>query len=153
MANSDVRSFSLGAYEKKLNVKGWRTLFLNIYFFLFFFKTFLATSHSIWDFSFLTRDGTNAPCLGSSVQSVTQLCPTLCHPMDCSQSSLSITNPWSLLKLTSVESVRLLSLLILCQLLLFLPSTFQLSGSFTMSQFFASCGQILEVQLQHHSFQ
>ena len=40
----------------------------------------------------------------SSVQfsSVTQSCPTLCHPMNCSHpmmASLSITNSWSLLRL------------------------------------------------------
>ena len=38
--------------------------------------------------------------------SVTQLCPTLCNPMDCShQASLSFTNSLSLLKLMSIESV------------------------------------------------
>ena len=35
---------------------------------------------------------------------VSQLCPTLCNPMDCS-TSLSITNSWSLLKLMSIELV------------------------------------------------
>ena len=35
----------------------------------------------------------------SQFNSVTQLCPTLCDPMDCSMpASLSITNSWSLLK-------------------------------------------------------
>ena len=40
------------------------------------------------------------------------------------QASLSITNSWSLLKLMSIESVMPLNHLILCCLLLFLPSIF-----------------------------
>ena len=56
------------------------------------------------------------------------------------QASLSITNPQSLLKLMSIESVMLSNHLILCHPLLLLPS-FPASGSFQMSQFFASGGQ------------
>ena len=38
--------------------------------------------------------------------SVTQLCRTLCDPVDCSMpASLSFTISWSFLKLTSIESV------------------------------------------------
>ena len=45
--------------------------------------------------------------------------------MDCStQASLSITNSWSLLKLTSIESVMPSNHLILCHPLLLLPSVF-----------------------------
>ena len=44
--------------------------------------------------------------------------------MDCSQASLSITNPWSLLKLMSFESVMPANHLILCLLLLLPPSIF-----------------------------
>ena len=40
------------------------------------------------------------------------------------QGSLSITNSWSLLKLLSIESVMLANHLILCHLLLLLPSIF-----------------------------
>ena len=60
----------------------------------------------------------------SSVQfsSVTQLCPTLCDSMNRSmQASLSIPNSRSLLKLTSIELVRLSSHLTLCRPLLLLP--------------------------------
>ena len=54
--------------------------------------------------------------------SVTQLCPTLCDPMNwrC-QASLSITNSRSLLKLMSIELVMPSSHLILCRPLLLLP--------------------------------
>ena len=57
--------------------------------------------------------------------SVTQSCPTLCDPMDCSngyQASLSITNSQSLLKLMSIELVMPSNHLILCCPLL-LPSS------------------------------
>ena len=57
--------------------------------------------------------------------SVTQLCPTLCDPMDAAcQASLSITNPQSLLKLMSIESMMPSNHLILCRPFLLLPSIF-----------------------------
>ena len=59
------------------------------------------------------------------------------------QASLFITNSWSLLKLMSIESVMPSNHLILCHPLL-LPS-FPSSGSFPISQFFASGGQIIGV--------
>ena len=73
--------------------------------------------------------------------------------LDCSTlDSLSITNPWSLLKLRSIEMVMPSNHLILCHPLLLLPSIFPsikvfsfiylfFSRSFLMSQFFASGGQ------------
>ena len=57
------------------------------------------------------------------------------------QASLSNNTSWSLLKLMSIESVMPSDHLILCHLLLLLPS-----GSFPKSQFFASGG------LQYWSF-
>ena len=60
----------------------------------------------------------------SPVSSVTQLCLTLCDPMNCSTACLPAnTNSWSLLKLMSVESVMPSSHLIICHPLLFLPPT------------------------------
>ena len=54
--------------------------------------------------------------------SVAQSCPTLCDPMNRSTPGpLSITNSWSSLKLTSIESVIPSSHLILCRPLLLLP--------------------------------
>ena len=65
------------------------------------------------------------PFLLYQLSSVTQSCPTLCDPMDCSTpGSLSITNSQSLLKLMSTESVIPFNHLILCRLLLLLPSIF-----------------------------
>jgi len=59
-------------------------------------------------------------CKGSSqFSSVTQSCPTLCDPMNCS--ILGITNSRSSLKLMSIESVMPSSHLILCRPLLLLP--------------------------------
>ena len=58
----------------------------------------------------------------SQFSSVTQLCLTLCDPMNHSTpGSLSITNSQSSLKLTSIESVMLSNHLILCRRLLLLP--------------------------------
>ena len=54
--------------------------------------------------------------------SVAQSCPTLCDPMNRSTPGLlSITNSWSSLRLTSIESVMPSSHLILCCSLLLLP--------------------------------
>ena len=59
---------------------------------------------------------------------------------------LSIINSWSLLKIMSIESVMPSSYLILCHPLLLLPSwSFPSSGSFPISQFFASGGQSIGV--------
>ena len=57
------------------------------------------------------------------------------------QASLSITNSPSLLKLMSIESVMPSSHLILCRPLPSCLQSFQASGSFPMSQFFASGSQ------------
>ena len=57
--------------------------------------------------------------------SVAQSCPTLCDPMDCSTPGFpAITNSRSLLKFTSMETVMPSNHLILCRLLLLLPSIF-----------------------------
>ena len=57
--------------------------------------------------------------------SVTQLCPTLCNPMNCSMPGfLSFTISQSLLKLTSIELMMPSNHLILYRPLLLLPSIF-----------------------------
>ena len=60
------------------------------------------------------------------------------------QTFLSITNPWSLLKLMSITLVIPSNQLILCHSLL-LPSMFPSIRVFSMSQFFASGGQSIGV--------
>ena len=57
------------------------------------------------------------------------------------QASLSVTNSWSLLKLMFIESVMPSNHLILCHLLLLLPSILPSIRSFPVSQFFTSGGQ------------
>ena len=64
------------------------------------------------------------------------------------QVSLSITNSWSLLKLTSVESVMPSKHFILCSPLLLLPSIFPSIRVFSNE----SVAKVLELQLQHQSF-
>ena len=70
----------------------------------------------------------NATCLTMGCiqfSSVTQLCPTLCNPMDCSmQASLSISNSQSLLKSMSIQSGMPSNHLILYHPCLLLPSIF-----------------------------
>ena len=65
------------------------------------------------------------------------------------QASLSITNSWSSLRVTSIESVMPSSHLILCRPLLLLPPIPTSFRVFSMSQFFAWGSQRLEFQLQH----
>ena len=69
------------------------------------------------------------------------------------QASLSITNSRSLLKLMSIKSLMPSNHLILCCPFLLLPSIFPSIRVFSMSQFFASGSQSIELQLQHQSFQ
>ena len=57
--------------------------------------------------------------------SVTQSCPTLCNPVDCSTTGVcSLTVFQSLFKLMSIETVMPSNHLILCHPLLLLPSIF-----------------------------
>ena len=61
------------------------------------------------------------------------------------QASLSITNSWSLLKCMSIEFVMPSNHLILCPPLLLCLQSFPASGSFPLSQFFASGDQSIGV--------
>ena len=63
--------------------------------------------------------------LKNQFSSVPQSCPTFVTPWTAGpQASLSITNFWSLFKLTSIESVMPSNHLILCHPLFLLPSVF-----------------------------
>ena len=98
-------------------------------------------------------DGLQFPNHQVQFSSVAQLCPTLCDPMIAArQASLSITSSRSSLRLTSIESVMPSSHLILCRPLLLLPpippSIRVFSNESTLHM-----AEVLEFQLQHHSFQ
>ena len=86
--------------------------------------------------------------------SVIRSCLTLCHPMDAAcQTSLSIANSQSLLKLVFTESVMLSNHLILCRPLL-LFSVFNPSQHQGLFQWVSSSHQVAKVlELQHQSFQ
>ena len=74
--------------------------------------------------------------------SVTQLCPTLCHPMNHSTPGLPVHHQLqSPPKPMSIESVMPSNHLILFCPLLLLPAIFPALGSFPVSQLFASVGQ------------
>ena len=81
----------------------------------------------------------------SSVQSLTRVRLFVTPSTAACQASLSITNSQSPPKPTSIESVMTSNHLILCHPLLLLPSIFPASGSFQMSQLFASSGQSIWV--------
>ena len=81
----------------------------------------------------------------SSVQSLSRV-QLIANPWTAvRQVSQSKTNFQSFLKLTCIESVMPCHHLILCCPLLLLPQSFPASGSFQMSQFFASGGQSIGV--------
>ena len=61
------------------------------------------------------------------------------------QASLSVTNSWSLPRLSSIKLVMPFNHLMLCRPLLLLPSIFPSIGSFHMSQLFTSDGQSIGV--------
>ena len=70
--------------------------------------------------------------LANQFSSVTQSCPTLCDPMDCSTPGLPVhPNSWSLLKLLSIEVVMPSNHLLLHCPLLLLPSMFPSSRVFS----------------------
>ena len=69
------------------------------------------------------------------------------------QASLSITNPWSLLKLMPIESVIPSNHLILCRPLLLPPSIFPRIRVFSNESALRIRAKVLEFQLQHQSFQ
>ena len=81
----------------------------------------------------------------SSVQSLSHVQLFVTPRTAAHQASLSITNSWGLLKLMSIESVMPSKHLILCAPLFSCLQSFPASGSFPMSQFFASDGQNIGV--------
>ena len=71
--------------------------------------------------------------------SMAQSYPTLCNPMDCNMSGLSVLHiSWNLPKFMSIALVMPSSHLILWCPLLFLASSFPASDTFPVSQLFAS---------------
>ena len=83
----------------------------------------------------------------SSVQSLSHVQPFATLWTAARQASLSITKTQSLLKLKSVESVMPSNHLTLCHPLLLLLQSLPASGSFQMSQFFASGGQSIAASI------
>ena len=86
--------------------------------------------------------------------SVTQSCPTLCDPMDCSMQGFPVHHQLPELAQTCPSSLwchpAISSSVIPFSSCL---QSFPASGSFQMSQFFTSGGQSFGVSVQHQSFQ
>jgi len=89
----------------------------------------------------------------SSVQLLSRVRPFAVPWTTARQASLSITNSRSLLKLMSIESVTPSNHLILCRPLLLLPSIFPSIRFFSRVISSNQVAKILELQLQHQSFQ
>ena len=81
----------------------------------------------------------------SSVQSLSRVRLFVTPWIAAYQTSLSITNSWSSLKLMSIKSVLPSSHLILSRPLLILPQSLPASGSFPMTQLFSWGGQRIGV--------
>ena len=81
----------------------------------------------------------------SSVQSLSRVQLFATPWIAARQASLSITNSWSSLRLTSIESVMPSSHLILCRPPLLLPPILSSIGSFPMSQLFTWGGRSIGV--------
>ena len=77
--------------------------------------------------------------------SITQLCPTLCDPKDCSRPPCPSPTPRVCSNSCPLSQSCHPTILILCCPLLFLPSIFPSIRSFQMSQHFASGGQNIGV--------
>ena len=92
--------------------------------------------------------------MGLSVQSVSWVWLFATPWTAACQASLSITNSRSLLKLMSIELVMPSNHLILCCPLLLPPSIFpSIGGLFKWVSFSHQVAKVLELQLQHQSFQ
>ena len=85
--------------------------------------------------------------------SVPQSCPTANPLTAACQASLLITNSRSLLNLMSIKSVMHPTISSSVVPFSSWLQSFPASGSFQMSQFFASGGQSIQFQLQYQSFQ
>ena len=92
----------------------------------------------------------------SSVQfsSVTQSCPTLCDPMDCSTPGFPVHHQFPEITQTHVHWVMMPSNhFILCRPLLLPPSIFPSIRVFSNAGSSHQVAKVLEFQLQHQSFQ
>ena len=102
-----------------------------------------AGSLPLASFSIIISPNVNFMCLSFfQFSAVTQLCLTLCNPIDCSTPGFPVHHQLQELTQTHVQpSVMLSNHLILCHLLSSCPQPFSALESFPMSQIFASGGQ------------
>ena len=141
-----TRVFLLLAPFKRQN----QTIFLD------FFP--LPMLHGMWDLSSPSKDGACAPCTGRAASTngprgrpsdqfnaVAQSCPTLCDPMACSTPGLPVHHQLPESTQIHVHWVIPSNHLILVIPLSSCPQSFPASGSFPMSQLFASGGQNIGV--------
>ena len=89
----------------------------------------------------------------SNICSVARLCLTLCNPMDCSMPGSSVLHYLPKFAQIHVHWIGDAIYLILCGPLLLLPSVFLSIGIFQWVSSSHQVAEVLELQLQHQSFQ
>ena len=122
-------------------------LFILFFYFLCYAKAFKFIRSNVFIFLFIfitVGDGSKKIILFSSV---TQLCPTLCNPMDCSIPGFPVQSPIPRAYSNSCPSSQWCHPTIWSSVIPFTSCllSFPASGSFSMSQFFASGGQSIGV--------
>ena len=100
-------------------------------------ETKIASSRKMKSEGIGKEQKSNASVQFSSVQSLSHVRLLATPWIEAHQASLSITNSWSSLRLTSIESVMPSSHLILCHPFSSCPQSLPASESFPMSQLFA----------------
>ena len=134
------------SYRKNLRICPFVTGLFYILFFIL--RHFFSLCHHFYFFFPCHR----ACRILSCSCSVSQLCPTLYDPMDCSMPGLPVSHhlPEST-KLRSIELMMLSNHLILCRPFSSCLQSFPASGSFQLIQFLHQVAKVSE--LQHQSFQ
>ena len=133
------------------------TFFCNMGVWLPFEVKVLLIIHTIWHLAFFSHNNTEnffpyqfiksfLILHYSCISSVTQSCPTLCDPMDCSIPDLPVHHQLLEFTQTHVHWVGdAIQPFVLCCPFIFLPSIFPSIRVFPTSQFFASGGQSIRV--------
>jgi len=113
---------------------------------LFYKKSFFFLCFLLDIFYWLFPFSNSVSCHSVQFSPVTQSCPILCDPMDCSMPGLPVHYQLpEFTQIMSIESVMPSNHLILCHHLLLRLQSFPASGSFPVSQLFASGGQSIGV--------
>ena len=130
--NFPSNKWSQVTQDSSCKIKSLKTIYIN-----------LSSKRGEW---IQSQPGSKSPRKSQSIQFSCSVVSDSLWPHGLSMPGLPIHHqPRNLLKLMSIELVMPSNHLILCRPLLLLPSIFPASGSFQMSQLFASGGQSIGV--------